>query len=287
MNFKDFKKKANDLSTIVEKMNSAKSSYQRDERIWMVTKDSAGNGSAIIRFLPQKDLEKSPFQKLFRHSTKINGKWLIEPCPQTIGEKCPICGYSSEIWDTGGELARQLWRKTSYIANILVVDDPANPENNGQVKLFKFGKSIYNIISDVVAPEDADEEPINVFDFDEGLNFKLKLVQKSGYNNYDKSKFIMKPSQIADGDFEEQEKIYNQIYDLDEFIDPKLFKSEADLLAKLNRILKTTISTTNVEEDSKAEAPSINTSTVDDTANTSDAVEDGDDFNFDDLLADD
>ena len=296
MSFKDFKKKQHKLTDAISKMaETPKRSYQ-DDRVWNVQKDSAGNGNATIRFLPQKDLEKSPIILTFRHAFQTAGKWFIEDCPVTVGAECPVCEHSASMWDSDSDQARKLWRKKTYIANILVVEDSNNPENEGKVFLFKFGQSIYDIIMGVVAPEDDDEESVNIFDFDEGLNFKLKMVQKGGYNNYDKSKFVMGAKSVADGDESEQERIYNDIYDLSEFTQKDKFKSYEELLKKFSSMTSVSSSmASNIEEeDKKKETTKKDSSNSDipfgtdeEKSDGDDGDDDDDDIDFDALLADD
>ena len=46
--------------------------------------------------------------------------------------------------------ARKRKRKLSYYANILVVSDPKHPENEGKVFLYKFGKKIFDKITEAM-----------------------------------------------------------------------------------------------------------------------------------------
>ena len=144
MDFKAFKKQQAALKDSVAKLAQKPTNNYADDRFWNLTKDTAGNANATIRFLPQQDPSKAPIVLTFRHAFQTEGRWFIEECPHTIGEKCPVCEYSSSLWDSNEDEARKHWRAKGYIANVLIVDDPANPENNGQVKLFKFGKKIYD-----------------------------------------------------------------------------------------------------------------------------------------------
>lgn len=235
MDFKSFKKNSSKtLKDSLTKLAKTPANSYADDRFWMLSKDSAGNGAAVLRFLPQKDPSESPVILTFRHAFQTGGMWFIEECPHTIGEKCPVCEYSSSIWNSNEDEARAHWRKKSYIANVLVVEDKANPDNEGRVFLYKFGKTIYDKVMDRVAPDEEDgDEGVNVFDFDEGLDFRLKMGQKAGYNNYDKSAFVFKMSAIADGDLKVQETTYNAIYSLKEFTEPSKFKSYDELLKKL------------------------------------------------------
>lgn len=291
MNFKDFKKNQSKLKESLTKLAQPAQNSYADDRFWTITKDKVGNGSAVIRFLSQKDPSDSPIILTFRHAFELDGRWFIEECPYTIGEKCPVCEYSSSIWNSNENLARAHWRSKSYIANILVVKDEANPENEGKVFMFKFGKKIYDMVMDRVAPEEEDEEGHNVFDFDEGLDFKLKLGQKAGYNNYDRSTFAFKTSAVADGKVKDQEAVYNAIYDLSEFVKKERFKTYDQLLTKLTGSQKAktvpSIQSELVDEVTKKPVMEDTTKNVDqpdDNFEQEDGTED--EIDFDALLAD-
>lgn len=229
---------------------TANPSSGKDDRFWKLDPDKAGNATAVIRFLPRTikvvdGVEKSddlPWVRVFNHGFQgpTTGKWYIENCLSTIGEDCPVCQLNSRHWNSGiesdKEIARKQKRKLSYIANIYVVSDPKHPENEGQVKLFKFGKKIYDKIMDKARPTFEDEEPVNVFDFWEGADFKLRQRKVEGYPNYDQSVFQEK-SALLDGDEEEILKVANQQYILAEFVDRKEFKSYEELARKMNSVL--------------------------------------------------
>lgn len=229
--FAEFKKKQEELNSAVKKMAEKPTRSYQDDRVWQFTKDGSGNANATIRFLPQQDPSKSPVILTYRHAFQETGRWFIDECPVTVGEKCPVCEQSAGLWSSDEDTARKYWRNKVYISNILVVDDEANAENNGKVFIWKFGKKVYDKIMDVVQPEDEDEDPINVFDFDEGVNFKLKITQVSGFNNYDKSKFMTKQSAIED-----QEEVFDCLYDLNEFQDKERFKTYDELLEKFSNV---------------------------------------------------
>ena len=288
MDFKKFKKSQKKLKEAITKLAQTPANSYADERFWNLTKDSVGNANAIIRFCPQQDPDEAPILLTFRHGFQIQGKWFIEECPNTIGEKCPVCEHSSAIWNSNEKEARKFWRAKSYIGNILVIKDETNPENEGKVFLYKFGKTIYDKIMDRCAPEDVDEEGVNIFDFDEGLDFKLKMIQKGGYNNYDKSAFLFKSSAISDGDEKKQEKVFKSIIELKEFIDPERFKSYDALLKKLTSFTSAKLVPSidaemkkEVKKEEKKEAESFDSS--DEDIEDSDA---DDDIDFDALLAD-
>jgi hypothetical protein len=198
---------------------------------------------------------------LFSHGFQGPGGWYIENSLTTLNEKDPVGEYNSMLWNRGDEAgkdqARKQKRRLSYIANIVVVKDPAHPENDGKVFLYKFGKRIFDKINDQMNPEFEDESPVNPFDFWDGANFKMKIRNVEGYRNYDRSEFDS-TSSLSDDD-EALEKIWNSQYSLAEFTDRKNFKSFAELQAKLNRVLgATAVSSTaeEVEEEAFAEPQS-------------------------------
>ena len=240
--FADFKNKSRtsieDLSKKIEDMGK-KESY-KDDRYWRPELDKASNGYAVIRFLPATGEEEIPWVKLFSHGFKGPGGWYIENSRTTLGEKDPVSEMNSKLWNSGIEsdkdIARARKRRQNYISNILVVSDPANPQNEGKVFLYKFGKKIFEKIQEAMQPEFQDESPVNPFDFWKGANFKLKVRKVSGFVNYDKSEFDT-PAPVMDGDDEQLEKIWNQQYSLTEIVDPKNFKTYDELNQKMHRVV--------------------------------------------------
>jgi hypothetical protein len=244
MSFADLKKQSKmgslteKLIKQVEKLNDSGS--KDDDRFWKPVMDKSGVGSAVIRFLPAPEGCELPWAQVWSHAFQGTGGWLIDNCLTTLGQQCPVCEKNRVLWNSGSdrdkEEARKQKRKLSYYANIYVVRDPANPDNEGKVFLYKFGKKIYDKILAAMQPEFEDETPINPFDFWTGANFKLKLVKKDGYWNYDKSEFAS-PSPLLDGDDDELERIYKSLSNLNDFTDPKEFKSYDDLKKRLEYTL--------------------------------------------------
>jgi hypothetical protein len=208
--------------------------------MWKLEKDKAGNASATIRFLPRTEGDELPWVKVFSHGFQgPSGKWYIENSLSTMNEPDPVGELNSKLWNSGSdankEIARKQKRRLHYISNILVIDDPKHPEHNGKVMLYKFGKKIFDKIMDKARPTFEDETPVNVFDYWEGANFKLRMITVDGYPNYDKASFS-DVSAVAD----EEEfilSIANQQYKLAEFLEKKNFKSYAELKAKLESVL--------------------------------------------------
>lgn len=230
--------KLNDELTKLSTPQSSKPSD--DDRFWRPEVDKAGNGYAVIRFLPQPAGEDVPFVRLFDHAFKsASGQWLIDGCLTSIGEKCPVCEHNSELWATGTKdnqaQVRNQKRKLSFISNIYVVKDPAHPENEGKVFLFKFGKKIFDKLNAAMNPEFEDEKPLNPFDLWAGANFKLKIRKVEGYQNYDKSEFESPAPLLTDDD--ELESVWKQEYPLVTFLDRKNYKSYDEVKSRLNKVL--------------------------------------------------
>lgn len=229
------------LTAELQKLNSSsQQSSSSDDRFWYPNVDKAGNGYAVIRFLPAPEGEDVPFIRIFEHGFKgPTGKWYIENSLTTIGKQDPVGEYNSKLWNSGiesdKEIARKQKRKLNFIANIYVVTDQQNPENEGKVFLFKFGKKIFDKLNDAMNPTYADEDPLNPFDLWDGANFKLKIRNVEGYRNYDKSEFAS-TSPLSDDD-EELEKIWRKTHSLQAFLAPENFKSYEELSKKLNAVL--------------------------------------------------
>ena len=179
---------------------------KEDDRFWQPEVDKAGNGMAVIRFLPGPSVDGDdalPWVRVFNHGFQGPGGWYIENSLTTLNQKDPVSEYNSVLWNSGieanKEIARKQKRRLTYISNVLIVSDSKHPENEGQIKLYKFGKKIFDKISEAMNPEFADETPLNPFDFWEGANFKIKIRQVEGYRNYDKSEFDS-ITPVLDGD---------------------------------------------------------------------------------------
>ena len=242
MSFSDLKKKSslgsltNKLVKEVEKMTKTGGG---DDRLWKPQLDKTGNGYAVIRFLPAPDGEDLPWAKLYSHAFQGPGGWFIENSLTTLGQKDPVSEYNSQLWNSGLEsdkdVARKQKRKLSYYSNIYVVKDPVNPDNEGKVFLFKFGKKIFDKITAAMQPEFEDEEPINPFDFWQGANFKLKIKKVAGYWNYDSSEFA-RPDALLDDD-DAMEAIWKKEYSLQSLVAPDQFKTYEELKTRLDYVL--------------------------------------------------
>jgi hypothetical protein len=232
-----------------ENKEQNKSKYQ-DDRFWKPELDKTGNGYAVIRFLPAVEGEDLPWQRVWSHAFQDVGGWYIENSLTTLGQKDPVSEENTRLWNTGldsdKEIARKRKRKLSYYSNVLVVSDPKHPENEGKVFLFKFGKKIFDKITEAMQPAFEDEKPVNPFDFWKGCNFKLKIRKVDGYWNYDKSEFEAVSPVAADD--EKIKAIWKSQHALKPFLDPSNFKTYDELKEKLNRTITGVRSTTTVDK---------------------------------------
>jgi len=246
MSFADLKKQSKlgnltaKLVKEVEKMNTNGSS-SGDDRLWKLECDKSGNGYAVIRFLPAPNGEDLPFVKLYSHAFQGPGGWYIENSLTTLGQKDPVSEHNTMLWnngtDAGKEQARKQKRKLTYVANIYVVKDPANPANEGKVFLYKFGKKIFDKLTAAMQPEFEDEEAIDPFDFWQGANFKLKAKNVAGYRNYDSSEFARQEALLDDDDA--MEAIWKKEYSLAELVAADQFKTYDELKKRLDYVLGT------------------------------------------------
>jgi hypothetical protein len=241
MGFSDLKKKSKaGIEDLIKKMDDqTKAKDYKDDRFWRPEQDKSGNGFAIIRFLPPVDGEDVPWVKVYNHAFQGPGGWYIENSLTTLGQKDPVGELNNMLWNSGLEsdkdLARVRKRKLTYISNIYVVSDPANPQNEGKVFLYKYGTKIFEKIQEVMKPEFQDEEPVNPFDFWKGANFRIKIRKVGGYTNYDASKFdSMTP---LSGDDAQLERIWKSQHALLPFLDSSNFKSYEELKARMQEVL--------------------------------------------------
>ena len=251
------------LSAKIKELNSSTESSDRSENFWRPEVDKSGNGMATIRFLPAPSVDGDdglPWVKLFSHGFQGPGGWLIDNCLTTRGQLCPVCEHNSALWNSGieanKEIVRKQKRKLNYITNVYIVSDPKRPENEGTIKLFKFGKKIFDKVTEAMNPQFEDEKAINPFDMWTGANFKLKIRKVEGYQNYDKSEF--ESASVLLDDDAALEKIWKSEHTLAEQVGDKEFKSYEQLKSRLDKVLglngvtpKTTVETI------KAAAPKL------------------------------
>ena len=256
MDFESLKKSSSNFDAITKALetkmtpeNQQSNNKYQDDRLWKPELDKTGNGYAVLRFLPASNGEEMPWQRVWTHAFQDKGGWFIENSLTTLNQKDPVSEENTRLWNTGidsdKDIARKRKRKLSYYANIYVVSDPKHPENEGQVKLYKFGKKIFDKITEAMQPAFEDEQAINPFDFWKGANFKLKIRKVDGYWNYDKSEFEgVTPLKESDDDIK---AIWEKQYPLKPFVDPSNFKTYDELKEKLNRVITGTQSTATVD----------------------------------------
>jgi hypothetical protein len=238
---KDRNKSLESLIKETEKINSPSFGNGDDDRFWRTALDKSGNGYAVIRFLPAPTGEDVPWVRTFNHGFQGPGGWYIENSLTTLGQKDPVSEYNTSLWNSGIEankdIARKQKRRLTYISNVYIVKDPSNPENEGTVRLFKYGKKIFDKVNDMMNPSFEDETPRNPFDLWEGANFKMKIRKVDGFSNYDKSEFDNPAPLLEDDD--KMEEVWKTEHSLQEFLAADNFKSYNDLKVKLDKILGT------------------------------------------------
>ena len=265
MSFQNLKRNRDQISKLVQAAESVGGSTETksyvDERLLKPTVDKAGNGYAVLRFLPATEGAELPWVRYWDHGFKgPTGLRNIENSLTSIGQTDPDGELNSKLWNSGidadKEKARTQKRRLHYVTNVLVLQDPSAPQNEGKVFLYKFGKKIFDKLMDSMQPEFADESPVNPFDMWEGADFKLKIRNVEGYRNYDKSEFSS-PSSLYDGDDSRLESVYNQLHNLNEFVDPSNYKTYDELKTKLMRVLgeEATAGAYTVKQEAKINEP--------------------------------
>jgi len=243
MSFSDMKQRSKtNLASLIketEKISNPNSFGDVDDRYWRPELDKSGNGYAVVRFLPAPTGEELPWARIWNHGFQGPGGWYIENSLTTLGQKDPVSEYNSQLWNSGieanKEIARKQKRRLNYTANVYILKDPAHPENEGSIKLYRFGKKIFDKINDLMNPAFEDESAVNPFDLWSGANFKMKIRKVEGYSNYDKSEFDAS-SPLLDDDTR-MEEIWNTEHSLKELVSEDKFKTFDELKTKLDRVL--------------------------------------------------
>ena len=240
-----------------------------DDTMWKPELDKTGNGYAVVRFLPTPEGEEMPWVSYFDHGFQGPGGWYIEKSLTTINKQDPVSEYNTQLWNTGIEankdIARKQKRRLHYVSNVYVISDPKNPDNEGKVFKYRYGKKIFEALKEAISPAFEDETAINPFDLrGEGANFKIKIRKVDGYWNYDKSEFD-KPAPLFD-DENRLNEVFGSIHSLSGVIAPSEFKTYEELQEKLQRVLGTTGSNSTAESiaQDEGEVPwaNVNTETV-------------------------
>lgn len=289
VDFKSLKKRSgNNFADLQKELEKDAKKDFTDDRFWYPKSDKSGNAYAVIRFLPAPPEEDLPWAKVYSHGFQEKSGWFIENCPTTLGKNCPVCEANSELWNSGLEsnknIARNRKRKLAYYSNILIVKDPENPENEGQVRLFRYGVKIKEKIDRAMKPEFPDEVAFNPFDLWEGADFKLKIRRVEGYVNYDKSEFDS-PSAVSDDDAY-LESLWNKEFPLTPFVTPDQFKEYAELDTRLDKVLSCSASKKKAEDEpvsrvtKKQEAEDVKQEVEDDEVNETETEDDTDAMSY-------
>lgn len=241
--FAELKRQSEDLNSKLTSDVKSANSFQKenDERMWYPNVDAAGNGVSVVRFLPPHPDEDEAYIRIWSHGFKgPTGLWYFENSLTTLGQPDPASEYNNKLWNSEIEAnkkqASEQKRKTSYYTNVYIVNDALNPENNGTVRIFKFGPTIFEFIKNKMVPEFEDQQPVPVFDLWKGANFRIRIRKdEHGYRKYDRSEWDTPAPLFSDED--KLAEIYDQLHPLQPFKDPKNFKSYDELKERLNRVL--------------------------------------------------
>jgi hypothetical protein len=239
------------IDKLREDINAAnsKKKYEADPRFWKPTQDSAGNGYAVVRFLP--DPTGECWSKIYTHNFSwmdgSNKKYWIRNCINTFGfdQECPVCKKNGEFWNSAFEVDKALYgqrkRKLIFISNVLIVQDKAVPENEGKVFLYQYGVKIFDKLKRKIVPTeedlaDEDFKEFNPFHPIEGANFKIKIKKQGDYPNYDDSCFS-DPKPLFVGDEKKINAAVEACYGLAEFLAPEKFPTNEETVRTLGPIL--------------------------------------------------
>lgn len=267
MSFQNLKRNRSNIDKLVQRAESAgggKKDYS-DSRMWKPTVDKAGNAYAVIRFLPAKNPDDAPWVEYWDHGFQgPGGMWYIEKSLTSIDQDDPVSEYNSKLWpknkddkspeaEAAREQVRKQKRRLHFVSNIYVVQDPGNPENEGKVFLYQYGKKIFDKLMDAMKPQYDDEVAIDPFNMWEGANFKVKQRKVDGWPNFDKCEFE-DPAPLSEDD-DKLEQIYNSMYDLNWFKDPANYKSYDELKKKLEKVLQLDEAQTESKRDAGRDRP--------------------------------
>ena len=222
-----------------------------------------------MRLVPfVKDPSKTFFH-YYSHGwiSEMTGQFQSAISPQTWGERDPIAEARYRISRTGSEeekeKAKALNRKENWLVNVYVVKDPDNPENEGKVKILRFGRQLHKIVMEAIEGEDAEEFGERIFDLSkDGCNFRVKVEEQGGYPTYVSSRFAS-PSKITGITDDNIKEVYDNTFDLENVFPVKNYE---ELQVMLNEHYYGNSEDTNVE-----------------SSTTEQNKEEEDDLNFDDL----
>jgi hypothetical protein len=180
-----------------------------------------------VRLIPNVSSPEKTFFHYYTYdwSSFGTGQYTSVLSPTTFGQRCPITDTKFKVLRNGTDeekaKANLLRRNERWLINAYVIDDPTNPENNGTLKIIRYGKQLHKIISDAIDGEGSEDFGPRIFDLSEnGVNFKIKSEQQGDYISYTSSKFTM-PRKVEGMTDAKAEEIYNSAFDLTSIVSTK------------------------------------------------------------------
>jgi len=198
-------------------------------------KTEVGN-TYTVRILPNVKDPNKTFLHYYSYAWNsfADGKLINVISPTTWGQRDPIAEEGYRIRRNGTEeekdKARALNRKESWLVNVYVENDPVRPENNGTIKVLRFGRQLNKIVMDAIEGDDAADFGARIFDLSpNGCSFRIKVEKQGDFPTYVSSKFAL-PKAVVGLNEDSYDEIYNNIFDLESYLTVKSYDELKELL---------------------------------------------------------
>lgn len=182
-----------------------------------------------VRLLPNvKDPSKTFFHYYsYGWNSFTTGQLVTVVSPTTWNQRDPIAEERYRVLRNGTEKEKEkalaIKRRENWLVNVYVINDPVNADNNGKIKLLRFGRQLHKIIMDAIEGEEAAELGPRIFDLSpKGCNLRIKVEKQGDYPTYVSSKFST-PKEIEGLEEAEFKKIYNGAFDLESYVSVKSY----------------------------------------------------------------
>lgn len=223
-------------STMFDSIKQALNNQTKSGGLGDILRTTPGN-TYEVRLLPCIKNPNKTFFHYYSHgwTSFATGQYVNALSPQTWGERDPISETRYQHYNSGSpeqkEKSRSILRSEKWLVNVYVINDPSSPENNGTIKVLRFGKQLHKIIMDAIDGEDSDQFGPRVFDLSKnGVSFRIKVDKQGDFPSYVSSRFLM-PTEIPGLDKEKAQSMYDNVHDLEEVL-PR--KTQDELVAMVN-----------------------------------------------------